>query len=376
MSHTTSRYRYIGVQLGEPFNRIAELPLIEVSFERRRNSAGTFSAKLPMPTISGGGQAAMLDAADVARAKAYKEGTEAGVTCIYVLRDNTPLGGWIVWEQSYDAGSQTISVSGSEFMSYFTRRTISDTNPAATVTLENMTSSRAARELLIAANDIGLVFDDLDAVFGTVVASRAWKGTDAKSVADTVKELADNSGGFEWYTSVRRVTGGYERYFFARETIGGQVGAVASLGRNVLTLTATVAGSKRVSDALALGGNTNDDRPFGQASDPLALTPRLTGVLQFTDLADTNVLEAQAEADVAVNVYPEQLSIELIAQEGAVEIGAFNPGDLVRLQVSPGISPWWPEGIDRMHRAIGVTVSVPNTGGVEKVGIALEGDRD
>jgi len=45
-------YRFIAAHLGVPFTRIADLPLQDVEYERLRNGAGSFRAKLQLPNVS------------------------------------------------------------------------------------------------------------------------------------------------------------------------------------------------------------------------------------------------------------------------------------------------------------------------------------
>lgn len=114
---------------------IAEIPFQGVSYERAIKGAGKFSGKIP---VLESGAAFNL-----------YESTMPGRTALYVVRDDVCVWGGIIWDRSYTAKSRELSVSGSEFTSYFYHRNIWKTythdfsatvvvsSGVATVTLDN-----------------------------------------------------------------------------------------------------------------------------------------------------------------------------------------------------------------------------------------------
>ena len=89
---------------------IAELPLKSVSYERAIKSAGSFSANMPI-----------IDATSAYNMYEY---TMPGKTALYVVRNNECVWGGIIWSRSYSAADRQLSISGSEFTSYFYHRNI------------------------------------------------------------------------------------------------------------------------------------------------------------------------------------------------------------------------------------------------------------
>lgn len=89
---------------------IAELPLKGVSYERAIKSAGSFSADMPI-----------IDATSAYNMYEY---TMPGKTALYVVRNNECVWGGIIWSRSYSAADRQLSISGSEFTSYFYHRNI------------------------------------------------------------------------------------------------------------------------------------------------------------------------------------------------------------------------------------------------------------
>jgi hypothetical protein len=106
---TVAQYRYFTTDLLT--NQVlAEIPFRGVSFERSIKSAGAFSGTIPVIP-------------DTSSMNIY-DSTMPGKTGLYVVRDGVCLWGGIVWHRSYDVVARSLSVSASEFTSYFHHRDI------------------------------------------------------------------------------------------------------------------------------------------------------------------------------------------------------------------------------------------------------------
>jgi hypothetical protein len=102
-------YRYFTTDLLT--NQIlAEIPFKGVSFERSIKAAGSFSGTIPViPETS---------------SMNLYESTMPGKTGLYVVRDSVCVWGGIIWNRNYNVVERELSVSGSEFTSYFFHRNI------------------------------------------------------------------------------------------------------------------------------------------------------------------------------------------------------------------------------------------------------------
>jgi hypothetical protein len=89
---------------------ISEVPFRGVSYERVNRRAGSFSGTIPFIEVTSG-------------LNLY-EATMPGRSGIYIMRDSTCVWGGIIWARTYDVSNRELSVSGSEFMSYFYKRNI------------------------------------------------------------------------------------------------------------------------------------------------------------------------------------------------------------------------------------------------------------
>jgi hypothetical protein len=87
---------------------IAELPIKGVSYERALKGAGSFSGSIPVIT----------------KTNAYNlyENTMPGKTALYVVRNDECVWGGLIWSRSYSVQNRELSISASEFTSYFHHR--------------------------------------------------------------------------------------------------------------------------------------------------------------------------------------------------------------------------------------------------------------
>jgi len=134
MTDRVATYRYFTADLLSNVV-IAEIPFTDVSYERSIKGAGSFSGKVPV-----------VESSNVFN---LYENTMPGKTALYVVRDDVCVWGGIIWDRSYSARTRELTVSGSEFTSYFHHRniwktythdfsaTVVVTSGVAAVTLDN-----------------------------------------------------------------------------------------------------------------------------------------------------------------------------------------------------------------------------------------------
>jgi len=89
---------------------LAEIPFKGVSFERSIKAAGSFGGNIPVIP-----ETASMD---------LYNSTMPGKTGLYVVRDSECVWGGIIWNRNYNVVKRELSVSASEFTSYFYHRNI------------------------------------------------------------------------------------------------------------------------------------------------------------------------------------------------------------------------------------------------------------
>jgi hypothetical protein len=354
-------YRYLAADLASPGATVAELPLTDVSWGRMLNGAAEFSGKLKLPPPA---------SADVRLLLAlWREATDRATKCVYVIRDGVPLGCYAIWTQTYGSSDQTITVGGAELFSYARRRVVEDASHVLTVPLV-YTAQRPldiAVALLTEANEIGMVFDIAGAGTGGTTIDKAYRGTDNRSLADEILELAAlDDGGFDFRTDVRLTTAGdIERVWIARPFLGGTTEVVAKYETNVASLGVTRRGDLRANDAIVFGPTQTGDsstRSFKRRStDEWAPTMSIVEA-HSNDPEPDAVLDTRAVGLLAAFKNHELLEVTVVASEIDAELGTFHPGDVMRLVVSADADPFFHEGLDTSLRLLRYTVKVPNEG--------------
>ena len=88
---------------------MAELPLVNGSFERRLNGTGAFSADL------------VLGDPAVKKIDPFTS-TQPDKIHLYADLNGVLVGSWMIWTRSYDSTTKTLQLAGSETMSYFSHR--------------------------------------------------------------------------------------------------------------------------------------------------------------------------------------------------------------------------------------------------------------
>jgi hypothetical protein len=123
VSNVVPVYRYFTADLLTN-TVLAEIPFVDVSYERAIKAAGAFSGRIAVIPKT--------ESMDL-----YTN-TMPGRTALYVVRDNVCVWGGVIWARSYNAVQRSMSVDASEFTSYFHHRNIWKTwshNFTATITV-------------------------------------------------------------------------------------------------------------------------------------------------------------------------------------------------------------------------------------------------
>ena len=108
-SATAAKYSYYLVDIVTN-TALAQIPFEDVSYERSLKQAGQFTGKITTTE-----QTEDLD---------LYNSTMPGKTALYVMRNDKCVWGGIVWSRGYDMTGRSLTVSASEFTSYFNRRHI------------------------------------------------------------------------------------------------------------------------------------------------------------------------------------------------------------------------------------------------------------
>ena len=305
-------------------------------------------------------------------ANLYKEATDEGTTCIFVLRDNVPMGCWIVWDREYDAYDQVLSISGAELTSYWRRRIIQQTSIDSDLDdlriFDEEPMIEIAVDLIEGINDIGLQID-APSQAGPII-TREWRGTDGKNVADEIRDMSSQTDGFDYRVDIGVQGNDFSRRLIIRELLGDKTAAVAKFATNTPIFQSSRRGDLRTNDFIVLGGNEGPKRPHGRAISS-EYQPILQTVVQISDEEDEERLESTALSNLDAFLSHEVVEVSVTPGPDG-DISAMNAGDSVRIYMPQDTDPWFQMGFDSIVRMIGYTVSVPDTGGEESIQLLLE----
>lgn len=342
---------------------LAELPLTEVTYERLLDGAGRLAAHLKLPPLT--------DTRSRVLAKTWRDAVDRARRVIYVVRDGTPLGGWIVWPVGYDSETQTIELQGAEWWSYWRRRFVGDWQ--ADLAVPYRATGKAidvAAALVNASNDINAVTVVAPAPTAPTV-DIEYQPLDAKPVADAAGELAAAADGFDFRSDVNITAGAFVRRWVAAPFLGSGVTVTGHFGVNIAAFRVRESGDRRSNWVLAIGAGDGSARAFGLATST-TYEPRLTHAVSLRDEASNSRLAQHAAAGLRVLQDPSVTEASLVADDVHCQLGAFAPGDLARIAVPAGKDPWFPDGYDEERRIVGYEVTVPATGDPETVRLALD----
>lgn len=364
-------YQYVAADLAYPSTPIADLPLTGVTWGRMLNGAAEFSGKLKLPPP--------IDTDTELLLTLWREATDRATKCIYVIRDGTPLGAYVIWNRSYSSDDQTITIGGAELFSYWRRRIVEDASGILTTPL-TFTAKRPidiAAALLAAVNGANLVLDVTPGGGPTI--DKTYLGTDARVVADEVLDLAAlDAGGFDFRTDIRlSPDGDYERIWIARDLLGGTPEVVAKYETNVANLAVVHRGDLRANDALVMGPTKAGDSTTRNTARRTTAewAPTMLIVEPHTEDEPIALLDERAIALLEARRNHQLFQVSIVASSVDAELGTFHPGDLMRLVVPPHADPFLHEGLDTSLRLLGYSVTVPDEGaGAETIELTLMGE--
>lgn len=366
-----ARYRYLFADLRT--NRInAELPLADVSYSDPLSASGSLSAVLDL----GDRRVTALDPIGA---------TTPGRSAMYVERDNSLVWGGIVWTRSYDSASGQLRLGAAQFSSYFDghaffvgssggpyHRVYTDT-PAETICADMIGYAMSGY-----ASGIGIA----SAFSGTPsgqLRTRTYLGSELRSFAEILSELAGDDPGFEWGNEVSYDTAGSPakvlRFSFPRR------GRSAPATRLVWEYPGNVASYAWPEDGAAVT-NAEWGLGTGPANQPLATAsvgwdrltegwPLLAAVYRGKAFRDVGALTRATAADQRARSLPLVSATLTLRPDAQPNLGDWITGDRARLYIDDPRR--FPVPLEATVRVIETKVAVARSG-AETVTVTVDQD--
>jgi hypothetical protein len=285
---------------------------------------------------------------------------------LFVLRDDVPVWGGIVWSAAMYVGANTLTLNAQGFWSLMRRRRINgdlifngtDQALIAKGIVDNV-QGVAHGDLLIDTSQITAV---------GVTRDRSYWDWEKKNAGEAVEQLAAVRDGFDFAIRPARVNGAYVRQMTVSYPATGRVSNIMlEVGTNVAIVAATVDAStmalrvhaKGEGDGILAVQTVQDNAAL------LGVYPLVEDLIVHNDVSNEASLIAHALRRLDAGRVP--VTIPRLTIPGGVEptIGEFIVGDQVRVRVDYGLL-----SIDATYRITEWKVAV-NEDGREEIDLSL-----
>lgn len=346
---------------------VGELPLSGVSMTKALNGAGQLRAQLQL----GSSQVAAIDAYDLTRPVRR---------CIYALRDGTPWWGGIIWASAFDKETETVSIGGADFWSYFDHRKtleVLSAPPWAQTYIAGFSKiytqvdqNAIARDLVTLAQshpggDIGIV---VDTALSGILRDRTYEGYDLHYTGQVLRDLAAVIDG----PDIRFDVGGLDtagrvpRLMLTGTPRLGQQGSphVWDLGGNMLSYTWDSGGGAMATRAFAQGEGDERGTLIAVSEDATRYADGWP-LMETDDIFEGVTVAAtlQSHADTlrgALSLPVTTLTLK-VRGDRSPTLTEYAPGDDGRAVIPPGDS-FFVGGINLSIRVLSVECSIDNDG--------------
>ncbi|WIV59059.1 hypothetical protein [Amycolatopsis nalaikhensis] len=316
-----------------------ELPLTGVKYNKPLNDSGKFSGTWDLTRHPSS-----------TRRDPY-ELTMPARRALYVMRDDRPMWGGLIWTRKYDSGSHKVEVAGADWWSYFDHRKVLPILPAAPLPLDHVAGLKMAandveqndiaRALVQlaqthAGGDIGIEFDDSQSF---IYRDRTYTGHELTSVGEALRQLAAVINGPDIMFGVAPGTGGRIRRLMRVGTPRlGQAGTahVWETGGNIVNYTWPSDATRMATRTFASGDGMAEGTPIAVAEDVDKYTqhwPLLESEQGYTSVSDADTLQGHADADQLVARLPVALPTLTVRGNTAPYVGEWDTGDDVRVVI-------------------------------------------
>jgi len=358
MASPVYRYKSVSLLTGK---LAAELPLINGTFSRERNAAGSWSADLPLSKL-------VISALDA------KTVTTAWANEIVVERAGAVVYAGIITNREYDSTRQVLMLSGREIWCYFDKRFV---DPDVTYTA--IDQGLIFQDLLVQAaakvgGDIRVDFPSTTALTTGTVRTISYLTADLKPISEACQELANQLGGFEfsldgyWSGSTFR-----HRIVFGFPKMGVRGGGLVSWdlpGGPISKYDWKEDGSDIANEQFGIGDDGSGHVLLSRVKSLDISRPLLQGTTSFRAVSQAAALLSWTQRRAARTVSPVDAATVSVAGTKPPVFGSYGLGDDVILQLN---DPWG-GNIATLWRIRGWNLSPPGRGQGEVVELLVERD--
>jgi hypothetical protein len=339
---------------------IDEVPLTSVRFGKRLNNSGSLSAALPL--------AGLAPSQDV-----YNLTTPCK-NVVYVLRDDRPVWGGVIWTREYDSEQQAVSIGCGDFWTYFDHRKVVPFLATFAGNVEYVAKqsinaiaedqNEIARYICQRAEahtggDIGITYDES---LSGILRDRTYWGYELTSVGDALRNLCNVIDGPDMMFDVAGTgSGAIERRLLIGTPHLGQQGSphVWEYGGNLVGYRWPSDGSSMATRTYAIGDGIEQAAliAFSEDFDRYADGwPLLEAEAGYSTVIEADTLNGHAQADQQAARLPVALPVIRVRGDRSPYLGEYSVGDDARVVIEDGFL-----SLDTTMRIVAMDVSVDAT---------------
>ena len=277
---------------------------------------------------------------------------------VFVLRDNVPVWGGILWGYAMDVNTNTLTLSCSGFISLLNRRRM-----RATVKHVGVDQALIVKDIVDTAQAISggdMLVDTSPIVAVGVTRDRTYYEYERKNIGEAIEQLSDVRDGFDFAIRPAYVAGVLTRRMTVTyPNTGRQTNIVLDAGSNVDLLSATSDATQMTTVQHVKGEGDGAAALLVTATNAnlLGVYPMVENLYAANDVKNTATLDDYAQRGLDLGKQP--VVIPTVQLDGNVEphIGSYITGDQVRVRASYGLL-----NIDATYRITSWKVAVANVG--------------
>lgn len=354
---------------------VENLPLTGISAGRRLDG-GRFTASLMTPPVA---PAEPKRTRDLAACRDLINATTPAVMTVLLVRGNVIMGEWLIWTR--DRSQRPIPIEGLEISSWFARAAVD-----GFATLTNVDELQLAKALVdhaLAKPFAPPMLVEDPGVSGNII-PKAEYATGSEYVGNILDELGSAIDGFDWWvdtdwdnsselpTVTRTVRFAHPR---RGRTLQSRIDIPArGPGQSGVSFGLTEDATK-VTTTVYMTGTGEGDKQLvarGQNNDLYVSYPPLDFIDSRASYDTQVLLDAQASAVAAASRTPDLPTSVLLRAGGDLELGTYQPGDVVPLVMQPWEN--FPDGYNAPVRILGYTMSPPADGATELVDVEISSE--
>lgn len=345
--------------------KLAELPLLDVSYSEVLNGAGEFSATLPIGDLD--------TSKKRVQAALYELASKPRRTALFIERDGQIVWGGIIWRRDYVGTRKEYALQGAQYWSIFHHRLITNTK---TYTQQDQTSGIVSDLITYAQSKTGAALSvTQNTPASGVLRDATYWYYEVKSVAQVIEQMTDNNNGFDFalicaYDTSGAIVTRFETYYPERGQHAIVTSQVFEYGKNVIDFTWPEDGWASSNSVFLIGAGEAESMLRATQTDvgQLGTFPLLESSYSYKDVSIQQTLDDHARSRLK-DKKDDLVSPQIFVRGGGdPSLGGYIPGDEIRFRVPVFVQdPRFPDGYDGVHRIASITVKVPNDQSEETV---------